>query len=564
MVKRAVLALLVLFPCAVLAQGTFTAASCSQADVNAVINGPTHTAVNGDTIIIPTTGSPCTWASGIAISGVGITIKGTGTPNTGGGTVGAGTPSTTLIDNASAPFFVFTGLTVSSSTAKVELLNMQPVTGAGANTILAAVTFLGTCTTSTPFCPSVRVDNIDFSTGSTSWKGVLSGGYVVIDNVFGVVDHTTTVENPVSGTTSPLVQVNFDAWRGVGSFGDNSFASADTFGTAQTFFIENNSISGVRGEENDVTPSGGANGGERVVCRFNTFTNLSGVGVCSAHGTAWGGRFRGQRQIEVYYNTASLPASTSGDAGNGLNGGTGYYFSNTYSTTSGFGLNKFVALDIGRFVQNSAPWNACDGTEPWDFAPWSSTTACLDQPGSGAGAGLENTTPVLVSAPGTPCTTAGQCWPNPALDPVYEAGEVMTAGGLGAPVVIAADGTSTRVLFNRDAYEEVSQSAQSSATSPFNGTTGTGYGALARRPTTCTTGVGYWATDTGSWNTYNSQQGTLYICTSTNTWTSSYTPYTYPHPLDTSGSVTTPPAPSHGKMIAARRANPAQKEQRAD
>jgi len=30
-------------------QGTYTAASCNQSDVNAVIKRPTHTAVNGDT-----------------------------------------------------------------------------------------------------------------------------------------------------------------------------------------------------------------------------------------------------------------------------------------------------------------------------------------------------------------------------------------------------------------------------------------------------------------------------------------------------------------------------------
>jgi hypothetical protein len=33
--------------------------------------------------------------------------------------------------------------------------------------------------------------------------------------------------------------------------------------------------------------------------------------------------------------------------------------------------------------------------------------------------------------------------------------------------------------------------------------------------------------------------GALYKCTATNTWTSYYTPYTYPHPL-----VTTLPAPA--------------------
>src|SRR5690348_9059501 len=70
------------------AQGTYTAASCSQSDVNAVINGPTHTAVDGDTIIIPS--GSCTWSSGITINGKGIDITGSGTPNTGGGTFGSG------------------------------------------------------------------------------------------------------------------------------------------------------------------------------------------------------------------------------------------------------------------------------------------------------------------------------------------------------------------------------------------------------------------------------------------------------------------------------------------
>jgi hypothetical protein len=519
--------LLLIMPFAVHAQGTYTAASCNQSDVNAVINGPTHKAVNGDTIQIPA--GSCTWTTGITIKGVGIDITGTGTPNTGGGTVGAGTPNTTLIDHANTAFFNFTGLTI-GQTAKVELLTMS-ASGAGTNSIIGAITFLGTCTASG--CANIRVDNINFTAGT--WGSACSGGYVVIDNVFGVVDHNTANESTAS--TSPLVQVNYDAWQGVGANGDNSFASADTFGTAQAMYIENNSISGIQGTQNDVSPGGV--GGARYVCRFNTFTNASGSGLCPGHGTAWGGRFRGQRQVEVYYNIASKTPGFSFDAVNGLNSGTGYYFSNAYSTSAGFGANKFVGLGIARFVQTGVPWNSCDGTQPWDQSPWSSTTQCLDQPGRGAGARLANATPVLVSAPGTPCTTAGQCWPNPALDPVYEAGEVMTVGGLGTPVNVSGDGSQTRVLANRDYYAEVSQSAQTSATSPFNGTVGTGYGTLANRPTTCTTGVGYWATDQGTWNSSSvGGQGELSICTSTNTWTLHYTPYTYPHPLTTGGTST--------------------------
>jgi hypothetical protein len=57
----------------------------------------------------------------------------------------------------------------------------------------------------------------------------------------------------------------------------------------------------------------------------------------------------------------------------------------------------------------------------------------------------------------------------------------------------------------------------------FDGTSGVGVGLLSSRPTTCTTGVGYWANDTK----------TLYKCNATNTWIAYYTPYTYPHPFRT-------------------------------
>lgn len=55
----------------------------------------------------------------------------------------------------------------------------------------------------------------------------------------------------------------------------------------------------------------------------------------------------------------------------------------------------------------------------------------------------------------------------------------------------------------------------------FDGSAGIGVGLLSARPATCTTGVGYWATDTN----------TFYRASATNTWGTYYTPYKYPHPL---------------------------------
>jgi len=90
-------------------------------------------------------------------------------------------------------------------------------------------------------------------------------------------------------------------------------------------------------------------------------------------------------------------------------------------------------------------------------------------------------------------------------------------------------------------------------------TNGVGAGTLAARSATCMTGVGYWATDqsitdlTGMVgpNPTTPISGTLYKCTSTNTWTSYYTPFTYPHPLTriTASTDGAPPSPPQGLRI---------------
>lgn len=86
-------------------------------------------------------------------------------------------------------------------------------------------------------------------------------------------------------------------------------------------------------------------------------------------------------------------------------------------------------------------------------------------------------------------------------------------------------------------------------------TSGVACGTLANRPTTCTSGVGYWATNQscsdvsavvgangiGGLTRSSDISGTLYKCGSSNSWSAIFTPYEYPHPLRSDEGDTTAP-----------------------
>jgi len=594
-------ALLLFLPPFAKAQGTFTAASCSQSAVNAIINGPTHTAVNGDTINIPA--GSCTWTSGITVpNGIGISI------------IGAGQGVTTITDQLSSGNLFSMAPIYGNATSRISSMTLKPFlprSGYG-----SPINVIGACTSGG--CPNLRIDHL---TAPSSWAGIgiSDDTFAIVSNMFGVADHNMVGDVPGGGNGVDFINVSHGSWQGVGGWGDNSWASPDTFGTAQAFYLENNTFNYAFGTDAD--SAGSSFGGGRYVCRFNTFNNVTTAGACINHGTDTTGRTRGARQVEDYDNTGTCSNSTQGCSELwGSRSAVGIVFGNTFTNSGGGFLTGYASLDAQRRWRPDTPWGACDGTSPWDkndgtiyssgtigsvltvgsnyiitdiTKSWTTnqmavvgnpyslvdvtksfgyeigastlnslttsntgsyfgvnvptagdsyqiqrSTVCMDQPARGAGllvTGPSNGLNPVLASTGSPGSV------NEALDPWYE----MNDSG---PVTLqrTIGSTTLSIIANRDFYSEsINQAAQTSPTSPFDGTSGTGHGTLANRPTTCTTSVGYWATDQGNWNQSGSGgQGELFVCTAPNTWTLHYTPYSYPHPLiagGTGGSSVNPP-----------------------
>lgn len=261
-----------------------------------------------------------------------------------------------------------------------------------------------------------------------------------------------------------------------------------------------------------------------------------------------GGSFAIGHNIQLY--SVTLYASGTNTATSGTTDPT---LSNSYSPSQWVSLGTPYSLvnitqgygaDIGSNsgtaigyavvggIQNGPTQNGGTGWT-WnlgDFYAILRATQCLDQPNRSQEQAI--TLPTVSANVMTPFT------PSAILFPFYEAADTLPAGltfGVGQVI----NYNPSRFLANRDYYlETVNQTAQTNATSPFSGATGTGHGTLAFRPTTCTAGVAYLATDQGTWNTSGganlisySGQGRWYNCTATNTWGTLYTPAVYPNPL---------------------------------
>jgi hypothetical protein len=252
---------------------TYTATSCNQSDVNAVINGPNHTAVTGDTIIIPA--GSCTWSRALNVP-AGITLMGVrsgGAPS--GVTITDTNPNGSEVGRCGSYTLICMNLDPNFHTT---LANLNFVTGSGVGAG-DYVVFQGTG--AVPLMHDMDFNVPYFILGhAVQW--LVTGG-VIWNTTF---ESTSNLNGSCGENIGGGPTIVFKAqkpWDDPDTMGMN-----DATGTNNTY-IEDSTFSNV-GQAPDVDDNA------RVVIRHTTFTNSGGLNHGATSAT-------GARYAEFYNNT---------------------------------------------------------------------------------------------------------------------------------------------------------------------------------------------------------------------------------------------------------------------
>jgi hypothetical protein len=515
---------------------TINAASCNASDVQSALNSVTA----ATTLVVVPSGA-CSWTTPVSFTvpsgSATLTIEGSTTVNC-TGTAGQSSYACTATDGT----IIEDNCTTSCNSGSTSPL---VITTAGASSVFRMTGF-------TIMAEGAGKNNgiVDFFGSSKSFRfdhnhvnaNFLNDSMIQFNGtVEGVLDHNL-LDLGSSGNVSNGFRIYTTYDDSIG-YGDGGFSTASNWGTSDFMFMENNVFNG--GAADDCAYAA------RFVMRYNTLNN-NYVGVQTHPTKTLEGGYRGCREYEAYHNYITGSTASPSNASISTSASTALVWGNTQVG----GFDHFFVANTFR-AQTGQPetatpngWGYCGTDEDGTGSNWDGNTSastgypCLDGVGRGETQQSLNGKyfPSRLNS-----STGTIAWPEQYLEPVYLWMNTITYGDEG----YLNDNVTN---YNRDVYADC-QSVSRSCTAGFNGTAGTGYGALASRPSTCTAGPGgayatsptgsygvaYWATDA------NSGVGELYVCTSTNTWTAVYEPYTYPHPLvvgdssETSSNLPDPP-----------------------
>jgi hypothetical protein len=198
-------------------------------------------------------------------------------------------------------------------------------------------------------CPSVRIDHCHFD--QLNGIGIWFQGWL-----YGVVDHCRWDVRAKAGTIQALSVNNGATWGGESNQnGDGSWAAPTDFGSEKFIFIEDCLFNNL----GTVQTAGKIDGqyGGRFVSRFNQYVNTA---VTGGHGTESGGRHRGIRAAEFYYNTRTGDVAQSWGE---TRSGTRMYHHNTWT-----GPNKGgIPLNVHREFWAFKGFGGATGNNPWDM-----------------------------------------------------------------------------------------------------------------------------------------------------------------------------------------------------
>ena len=283
----------------------------------------------GDTVQIPAGTS--TWSNGVYVTG--ITLS------------GAGIDNTVILDNMPnlSVARMISIITVANSLSRVTGITLRGGLNPNEN-------FKGKleCSATLAAKTSFRVDHCSFEN--------LNGDNIFVDgaNFSAVIDHDIFILGLVNAggvtTGTGITQWGDSATDG---YGDASWASPPTYGTANTLYIEDNFFTNTVPNSSSCAAYD-AYTGARSVFRYNTVYNT----FWADHGNDTSQRYRGTRQFEIYNNTFTDNQSfvTAMD----FRSGTGVVFSNTVN-----GYNLFDTIENYRNVQGNY-FGGVTGFNSWD------------------------------------------------------------------------------------------------------------------------------------------------------------------------------------------------------